>query len=109
MKSFTEQEIIEAINDSGGIILKIAEKLRCDWHTAKKYIDLFESTKLAYSSETESVLDIAESKLIENIQDNDNTAIIFYLKTKGKNRGYIERTQIDHSVAIEQPLFPDAE
>ncbi len=97
MRDFTEKEVLKAISDSGGIISKIAEKLTCDWHTAKTYIEKFEKTKLAYSAETESVLDIAESKLIENIQDNDNTAIIFYLKTKGRNRGYVEKYQPDDS------------
>jgi DNA-binding MarR family transcriptional regulator len=100
MKDFTEKEVLKAIADTGGIISRIAENLHCDWHTAKKYIDKFEKTKLAYSAETESVLDIAESKLIENIQDNDNTAIIFYLKTKGKSRGYIERASYDEDNEI---------
>jgi hypothetical protein len=56
---------------------------------------MYEETKRAYDNENEGLLDLAESKLIENINKNDDTAIIFYLKTKGKNRGYIERQEID--------------
>jgi hypothetical protein len=33
-------------------------------------------------------------KLIENIQNNDTTAIIFRLKTKGRDRGYNDRQEI---------------
>tara|TARA_R100001460_G_scaffold1564_2_gene5837 strand:+ start:1212 stop:1556 length:345 start_codon:yes stop_codon:yes gene_type:complete len=39
-------------------------------------------------------LDYAESKLHNQITKENATAIIFYLKTKGKKRGYVERQEI---------------
>lgn len=39
-------------------------------------------------------LDFAESQLHKQISDNSTAATIFYLKTKGKKRGYIERQEI---------------
>ena len=41
-------------------------------------------------------LDFAESQLHKQIRDGSTSATIFYLKTKGKNRGYIERQEIQH-------------
>jgi len=100
MKTFETSELLKAIKGSAGIMSTIAKKLNCDWHTAKKRIDENDDALKAYNNENENVLDLAESKLIENINDNDNTAIIFYLKTKGRNRGYVERQEIAHSGEI---------
>ena len=36
-------------------------------------------------------LDMAESQLHKQILGGNTSATIFYLKTKGKNRGYVER------------------
>ena len=100
MKKYDIATIKKAIKGSAGLYTKISSKLGCSWHTAKKYVESFEETKELYDNESEAILDLAESKLIENISDNDNTAIIFYLKTKGKNRGYVERQEVDHSGEI---------
>lgn len=43
-------------------------------------------------------LDFAENQLNKLMDKNHPTAIIFFLKTKGKDRGYIERTELDASL-----------
>lgn len=50
----------------------------------------------------ESLVDFAESKLMGAMNDNNLTAIIFYLKTKGKHRGYVE--QVEQKVEV-NPFF----
>jgi len=44
-------------------------------------------------------IDFVESKLHACIKDMDTTAIIFFLKTKAKKRGYVERTELDISTS----------
>lgn len=46
----------------------------------------------------ESAIDIAEGKLLTQIGEGNLTAIIFYLKTKGKKRGYVE--QVDSNISM---------
>tara|TARA_R100001163_G_scaffold51200_1_gene38606 strand:+ start:373 stop:732 length:360 start_codon:yes stop_codon:yes gene_type:complete len=40
-------------------------------------------------------LDFAESQLHQQISDNSTAATIFFLKTKGKARGYTEKNELD--------------
>ncbi len=41
----------------------------------------------------EDTMDFVEGKLLELIEEKHPAAVIFYAKTKGKNRGYVERME----------------
>ena len=110
-KCFTKEEVIKAINKSGGIISTVAKKLKCDWHTADTYIKKHELQNYI-DIEKEDLLDYAESKLLQNIDANDNTAIIFFLKTQGRKRGYnerVENVEIVQHEELDYSKFTDAE
>ena len=51
----------------------------------------------------ESSIDFAESKLKQQISEGNTTATIFYLKTKGKDRGYVERVENTQRVIVDTP------
>ncbi len=58
-------------------------------------------TDILFKSQIDDILedkiDFVESKLIEKIKENDLRAIIFYLKTKAKHRGYSEKYEIENN------------
>jgi hypothetical protein len=60
----------------------------------KKHDPLF-ATILAATEYEEEMLDYAESKLVDRMTNKDTAAIIFFLKTKGKKRGYVEKQQLE--------------
>ncbi|MDD4685172.1 MAG: hypothetical protein PHD45_08065 [Bacteroidales bacterium] len=46
----------------------------------------------------ESNLDFAETVLLKNIREGKETSLIFFLKTKGRDRGYVERVENDITI-----------
>ena len=52
----------------------------------------------------EALVDFSESKLLEQIQDGNMTAVIFHLKTKGKKRGYIEGLEVEEHTTSDLDL-----
>ena len=89
----TAQRIIDAIRESSGLLTLAAKKANLTYKTIWQYSQDFPSVKQAVVESKERMLDFAEGKLYEKIKEGDNTAIIFYLKTQGKGRGYIERSE----------------
>ena len=87
-------QAIEAARDSKGFVTIIAKRLGCSrtyvYTLAKKY----PTFQQAIDEEREGLKDFAEGKLQEQINAGNMTAIIFYLKTQAKERGYVERHEV---------------
>jgi len=90
----TAARIIKALKETNGLLTMAATKAGIGYRTVCRYVAEFPSVEQAAQDAKEAMLDLAESKLYSKIRDGDNTAIIFYLKTQGKNRGYIERHEV---------------
>lgn len=43
----------------------------------------------------ESLIDFVENMLMKNIREQKEASIFFFLKTKGKQRGYVERHEVE--------------
>jgi hypothetical protein len=87
--------MIEALKKSLGIVSTAAKSCgvsRDQHYTWCKDDDV-------YRAKVEDIrniaLDFAESQLMKQINDGNTTALIFFLKTQGKRRGYVERQEVD--------------
>jgi hypothetical protein len=105
-----KSDVEDCIRKSKGFIYPIAKKLGVDWTTAKKLI-VMHGLEPLLAEQNEIVLDIAEIKLVENINNNDNNAIQFFLRNKGKSRGYENKASIEvkNTEEIDISKLTDAE
>lgn len=86
-------KILEAIKDSGGVFSVIAKRLGITRNAITNYAREFEEVADAVAAEKEENLDVAENQLIANIRKGDMGAITFYLRCKGRDRGYGDRVE----------------
>lgn len=91
---FTIEQIIAALEASGGIKTIAASKLGCDRTTLDGYARRYWEVEEALDRISADKLDFAEAKLLKHIEEGNLTAIIFFLKTQGKARGYVERVEL---------------
>ena len=107
-QKLTKKEIfLKALRNNLGHITKACEKANIHRRTYYSWIDKDEEFKQQCEDVEESLLDLSESKLLENIQNNDNTCIIFHLKTKGKKRGYVEKQEFEVTKPISEINFDE--
>lgn len=90
----TAEEVIEAIQESKGLVTIAAKRLACSRMTVLRYVERYPAVKEALNDSREALKDYAESRLLRRIEADDIVAIIFFLKTQAKDRGYVERHQV---------------
>jgi hypothetical protein len=89
----TAQRIIKALGECNGLLTLVGKKAGVSYTTVKRYALELPTVRQAVDDAKEYMLDYAEGKLFQKIRDGDTAAIFFYLKTQGKSRGYVERSE----------------
>ena len=96
-RQYKVKEVIDALQKSRGFVSAAAKILGCAPSTIYRHIEKSESVRTAIKDAREATKDMAELKLLNRINEGSDTAIIFYLKTQAKDRGYVEKQQVEHS------------
>ena len=103
-----KKTMLEALERSLGIVSTACEKAGVSRQTHYNWLKDDPEYKAAVDQIQESVIDFAESHLYKLIKEGNPAANIFYLKTKGKSRGYIERQEVEVSGPKPLSWFDDA-
>lgn len=88
-----KERFIKAYYAGYGIIASACEAVGIGRSTYYRWRDEDPEFRARVEEIGETQVDFVESKLMQLINANDTTAIIFYLKTKGKSRGYSQAAQ----------------
>jgi len=92
-----KKAMLEALEQSLGVVTTAARKVGIGRTTHYLWMNEDKEYKAAVDSISDIAIDFAESQLHKQIKDGNSTSTIFFLKTKGKKRGYVERQEIEHS------------
>jgi len=97
--AISDEQIIEALEKSAGMQTEAARKLDMSYDTFWRRVAKSETLKAKITEINERALDFAESKLLQTMKNDSEpkvqlTALIFFLKCKGKRRGYVERQEL---------------
>lgn len=90
-----KKAMIEALEKSLGVVTTAAKTAGIARSTHYQWMQDDEEYKKAVEDLSDVALDFAESKLFKSIEGGSDTATIFFLKTKGKKRGYVEKSELD--------------
>jgi len=88
---FTVEQVKAALEAGAGIYSQAAQLLKCAPNTVKNYVERYPELATACDEIVDINLDMAESMLLKKMSEGNLTALIFFLKCKGKHRGWVER------------------
>ena len=104
-KKVTDEQIIDALHNNGGVYTYAAEGLGISRQAMTRRIKADEKLTEAHDSAREQFKDKAEYRLMELIEEKNLRAIIFYLKTQARDRGYGENPQAEQKATQRQSYF----
>ena len=93
--------MIGAMKSELGVVTAACKVVGISRETHYKWLKEDENYKQWMEELPDLTLDFVENALLKKIKEGNVTAQIFYLKTKGKDRGYIERQEIESNIKID--------
>ena len=96
-------DFLAALEKTLGVITPAAEMIGVKRSTIYRWREMYPEFDAACKEITETTVDFVESQMFKKIKSGDKGSealMIFYLKTKAKHRGYIEKQELDVSADV---------
>lgn len=100
MPQYTKQQVIQALQQSKGMVYVAARQLGCTPQTIYNHMKRSPDVQSAIEDARGEAVDVAELKLMQAINKGEAWAIALMLKTQGKDRGYTERLELEHQYVV---------
>lgn len=95
-----KQTFIKQLQKNMGNVSKTCGECSISRRTYYDWMEDDNEFSFHVSNIDEYILDTAEESLHDQIKEGNTTATIFFLKTRGRKRGYIEKQELEHSGQI---------
>ena len=98
MRKISVADVEPLVSEYKGNVAAIARRLGVSRSTVWARVQESPTLTAALEDARESMVDNAESALYKKVIEGiDTTALIFFLKTQGRKRGYIEKQEVENS------------
>jgi len=94
MRQSKKKLVLQELEKAHGVVTQACMKAKVSRAQFYRWWNADEKFRSECDDIQESAVDYVESQLFKQIEQGNITGQIFYLKTKGKHRGYVEKTQI---------------
>jgi hypothetical protein len=93
MPRYTNEQIVKALKHTKGMLYLAAKHLGCNHETISLRAKVCPKVAAEIRIQRGEFVDKAELKLMNAVNNDEPWAILNTLKTLGKDRGYVERTE----------------
>lgn len=97
-------DFLVAFEKTLGVVTPAAQMIGVKRSTIYRWREMYPEFDAACKEISETAVDFVESKMFQKIERADKgseSLMIFYLKTKGKHRGYVEKQELDVNAEVQ--------
>lgn len=105
MKVNLKPELLLALEKNLGIVTPACKEVGISRNVFYQWYRNDEDFKKAVDDINDVTLDFAENQLLKKIKEGSERSILFYMRYKGRKRGYTDELNINANIKIEQPLL----
>jgi len=106
-KKLTVAGVSEQLRKLDGNVAAVGRAYGVTRSAVANYITDHPELKSVRDEARESVKDDAESVLYQQLREGEAWAVCFFLKTQAKDRGYIERTEVEQKTSARLVIEED--